>query len=116
MGIITSLLLILWSCSDGITSEHEGKASYYADKFQNQRTASGELYDSSKYTAAHRELPFGQRLRVIRKDNGKSVEVTVNDRGPFSENRIVDLSKAAAKDLGMLREGILEVTVQVLEE
>ena len=116
MGIITSLLFILWSCSDGIISEYEGMASFYADKFQNQRTASGELYDSSKYTAAHRELPFGQQLRVIRKDNGKSVVVTVNDRGPFNENRIVDLSKAAAKDLGMLRDGILEVIVQVLEE
>jgi len=106
--------VLIWSCKSEVVARHEGLASYYADKFQNQKTASGELYDTSKYTAAHRDWPFGLEVRVIRKDDGRSVVVKVNDRGPFNDTRIIDLSKAAAKDLGMLHEGILEVTLEVL--
>ncbi|MCB0684896.1 MAG: septal ring lytic transglycosylase RlpA family protein [Saprospiraceae bacterium] len=115
MILVATLLLILSSCHSDVISRHDGIASYYADKFHDQRTASGELYDTSKYTAAHRDLPFGQQLRIIRRDDGRSVIVTVNDRGPFNKRRIVDLSKAAARDLGMLHQGILKVTVEVIE-
>lgn len=116
MIIFASILMIFWSCRNEVVSTHEGLASYYADKFQDRKTASGELYDTSKFTAAHRQLPFGQKIRVIRKDNGNSVVVTVNDRGPFNPARVIDLSKAAAKDLDMLDKGVLEVTLEVLSD
>lgn len=114
--MMTSLFLVLWACHNNVISRQEGLASYYADRFQDRETASGELYDTSEYTAAHRDLPFGQKIRVIRKDNGNTVLVTVNDRGPYNQNRIIDLSKAAAKDLEMLEEGVLEVTLEILKD
>lgn len=93
-----------------------GDASYYANFFQGRRTANGERYDARKLTAASRTLPFGTRLRVTRLDNGKSVIVRINDRGPFGRRRrILDLSRAAAKKLDMLRVGHAEVEAVVLE-
>ncbi len=79
-----------------------GVADYYADCFHGKRTASGQLHDRTKLTAAHRTLPFGTKLKVVNRKTGKSCVVTVNDRGPFTENRIIDLSMAAAKELGLL--------------
>lgn len=111
---ITILLLSLWFCKDDVISRENGLASYYSDFFHSQRTASGEKYDTSLYTAAHLELPFGQEVRIIRKDNNKSVKVRINDRGPFNRRRIIDLSKAAAKELGMLDDGVIEVTLEIL--
>jgi rare lipoprotein A len=93
----------------------EGQASYYSDKLAGRSTASGEPYDPSALTAAHRSLPFGTRLRVTRADNGRSVVVRVNDRGPFgSASRIVDLSRAAAEQLDMIRAGVVAVRAEVL--
>lgn len=92
-----------------------GLASYYADRFHGRRTASGERYDRHDLTAAHRQLPFGTRLRVTRLDNGASVEVRVNDRGPFVAGRVIDLSYAAAKKIGMLRMGVARVRVVRLD-
>ena len=115
MNSIILFFILVWSCKSEVVARHDGLASYYADKFQGERTASGELYDSSKYTAAHRDWSFGQEVRVIRKDDGRSVVVRVNDRGPFNKSRVIDLSKAAARDLGMLHEGVLEVTLEVLK-
>lgn len=92
-----------------------GLASYYADRFQGRRTASGERYDRNTYTAAHRRLPFGTRVRVTRLDNGASVDVRVNDRGPFVAGRVIDLSYAAAKKIGMLRMGVARVRVVRLD-
>lgn len=114
MILIASVLLILCSCKNEVVSTAEGMASYYSDNFQDLKTASGEKYDTSLYTAAHLELPFGQEVRVIRKDNGKSVQVRINDRGPFNRTRIIDLSKAAARELEMLDEGVVEVTLEIL--
>ena len=103
-------------CKTGVIATYHGKASYYADSFHSQKTASGELYDTSLYTAAHLELSFGQQIMVTRKDTGKSVKVRINDRGPFNKKRILDLSKAAAKELGMLEEGVIAVRIEVIDE
>lgn len=93
-----------------------GEASYYADFFDGRKTASGERYDPDKMTAANRTLPLGTRVRIRRVDTGRSVVVTVNDRGPFGKRRrIFDLSKAAAKKLDMLSRGTAQVEAVVLE-
>lgn len=91
----------------------QGGASYYADKFNGRPTASGEPYDPRAMTAAHRTLPFGTRLRVTRLDTGASVVVRVNDRGPFKRARIIDLSKAAARNLDMIRDGVVDVRIEL---
>ena len=93
-----------------------GKASYYADKFVGRKTASGELYSATKLTCAHRTLPFGTMLRVTNTSNGKSVDVKVNDRGPYAEGRIVDLSRAAAEKIDMIRAGVVSVSVTILSK
>jgi rare lipoprotein A len=89
-----------------------GLASYYSQGLQGRRTASGERYDPHAFTCAHRHHPFGTRLRVTALESGRSVEVRVNDRGPFAEGRVVDLSLAAAKALGMLSAGVIRVRVE----
>ena len=88
-----------------------GLASYYADRFHGRKTASGERYDRDDFTAAHRRLPFGTRVRVTRTDTGQTVVVRVNDRGPFVKGRVIDLSYAAARKIGMLRKGLVAVRV-----
>ena len=82
-----------------------GVASYYADQFNGRRTANGERFSNSDYTAAHRTLPFGTRVRVTNPANGASVVVRINDRGPFTRGRMIDLSRAAAQDLGLIQRG-----------
>lgn len=82
-----------------------GIASYYADRFNGQRTASGERFDNRAYTAAHRTLPFGTRVRVTNPANGASVVVRINDRGPFTRGRMIDVSRVAAEDLGLIQRG-----------
>lgn len=93
-----------------------GNASYYGKAFHGKKTASGERFDQNGYTCAHGSLPFGCRLRVTNLRNNKSVEVKVNDRGGFQQHgRVIDLSKAAAKDIGMLGSGTAKVQIEVLE-
>ncbi len=92
-----------------------GKASFYADKFQGRRTASGEPYDKDKLTAAHRTHPFGTKLRVTNLANKKSVIVRVNDRGPHIKSRVVDLSREAARRIDGIRMGIFDVKVEVVK-
>jgi rare lipoprotein A len=93
-----------------------GDASYYANYFNGRRTASGDRYDPRKLTAANRTLPLGTKLKVTRVDSGRSVVVTVNDRGPFGKRRrILDLSRAAAERLGMISDGHTEVRAEVLD-
>jgi rare lipoprotein A (peptidoglycan hydrolase) len=94
---------------------HHGSASYYSDAFAGRSTASGAPYQPHDFTAAHRSLAFGTVLRVTRKDGGQSVYVRITDRGPFARGRIVDLSRAAAEKLGMLRAGVVKVKVEVVE-
>jgi len=91
-----------------------GLASFYADEFNGKPTASGEPYDPEAFTAAHRTLRFGIRLEVINPANGKSVTVRVNDRGPFVEGRLIDLSKAAATALGITETGVAPVEIRAL--
>lgn len=93
----------------------EGKAAWYGAKFQGRKTASGEKFDRRKLTAAHRKLPFGTRVKVTNLNNGKSVIVRINDRGPYGKGRIIDLSEAAAKKVRMIRSGVVPVRVKVLE-
>ena len=95
-------------------ARQSGVASYYADSLAGRPTASGEPYDPADFTAAHRTLPFGTIVEVTRPD-GRSVKVRVNDRGPFGKKkRILDLSRAAARAIGLDREGIANVTVTVV--
>ena len=93
----------------------EGVASYYSDRFQGALTASGEAFDQQALTAAHPSLPFGSKVLVTRPDTGQEVEVLINDRGPFVQGRIIDLSKQAARKLGMLRRGVAPVMVTLLD-
>lgn len=92
-----------------------GKASYYSDKFQGRSTASGEVFDQNKLTAAHRNIPFGSKLKVRNLKNNRTVVVIINDRGPFVEGRIIDLSYEAARQLDMLKDGIADVECTILE-
>jgi len=92
----------------------EGTASFYADKFEGRKTASGEKYKHSRLTAAHKTLPFGTILKVTNIENKKSVQVKVNDRGPFVEGRIIDLSKSAAEQLGFINKGLAEVKIEIV--
>ncbi len=93
-----------------------GRVSYYADSLAGRSTASGEPYDPARLTAASRTLPFGTLVRVVREDTGDSVVVRVNDRGPFGgRGRIMDLSRAAAEQLGMMRAGVIRVRAEVIE-
>jgi rare lipoprotein A len=88
-----------------------GLASYYARKFHGRRTASGERYDMHAMTAAHRALKFGSLVEVTNLKNGRKVEVRINDRGPFIKGRVIDLSYAAAKKIGILSQGVVKVRV-----
>ncbi len=93
----------------------QGKASFYARKFSGRRTASGERLHYDSLTCAHRSYPFGTMLRVYNPANGKSVIVRVTDRGPFVRGRIIDLSWRAAKELGIISQGVAMVTVQKVD-
>ncbi|AGA89911.1 rare lipoprotein A [Thioflavicoccus mobilis 8321] len=93
----------------------QGVASYYHDRLQGRRTASGERYDGRKYTAAHKHLPIGTRVRITNLETGKSIMVRINDRGPFVQERVIDLSRRAARDLGILNAGLAPVRVEVVE-
>lgn len=93
----------------------KGLASYYADKFDGKKTASGEIFSQQKFTAAHKTLPFGTMVRVTRVSNKKQVIVKINDRGPFVDGRIIDLSFVAAKELDLLSVGVAEVIIEIIK-
>jgi rare lipoprotein A len=97
------------------TSLGSGTASYYANHFQGRRTASGEPFDNRAMTAAHPTLPFGSLVRVTNPATGKSVIVRINDRGPFGRGRVLDLSRAAAEELGMIARGRAKVELELVE-
>ena len=94
--------------------EQTGEASYYGSQSQGRKTASSEVYSASLLTAAHRHLPFGTRVEVTCIETGKRVVVRINDRGPFHGGRVIDLSQLAAKQLGMLKKGVMRVKLRVL--
>jgi rare lipoprotein A len=98
-------------------SELQGLASYYAEPYHGRRTASGEIFDSyQELTAAHRTLPFNTVVRVTNQENGKDVEVRINDRGPFVDGRVIDLSLKAAREIDIVRSGTARVKVTVLKQ
>jgi rare lipoprotein A len=92
-----------------------GKASFYADKFEGVPTSSGEKYKHNKLTAAHKSLPFGTKVRVTNVANNETVEVVINDRGPYVDGRIVDLSRSAAEKLGFINQGLADVKLEVID-
>lgn len=94
--------------------QESGKASYYAMKYQNRKTASGERFNQWSNTAAHKKLPFGTMVKVTNIKNGKSVVVRINDRGPFVKGRIIDLSRSAFSSIGDIDSGILSVKIEVI--
>lgn len=91
-----------------------GEASYYGRGFAGRPTANGETFNPAEMTAAHRTLPFGTRVRVTNKDNGNTVVVRINDRGPYAHDRVIDLSQGAAKKIGMVATGTADVKLEVL--
>lgn len=92
-----------------------GKASFYADKFEGVTTASGEKYRHTKLTGAHKTLPFGTKVKVTNLANNQSVVVVINDRGPWVDGRIIDLSRAAAEELGFINQGLADVQLEVVD-
>ena len=107
--IFLFIAIFFSACSPKLTET--GKASYYADKFNGRKTASGEKFRNSKLTAAHKTLPFGTKVKVTNLQNGKTVKVRVNDRGPFIAGRIIDLSKKAARRIDLDKVGVGNVKI-----
>ena len=105
---------------DGMTSsegaELDGRASYYGDPYHGRATANGETFDKNKLTAAHRTLPFNTWVRVENQLNRKTVDVRINDRGPFVGGRLIDLSEGAARQIDMIRPGVVPVRLQIIKE
>ncbi|MDO9552343.1 MAG: septal ring lytic transglycosylase RlpA family protein [Rhodonellum sp.] len=93
-------------------TEVQGKASFYANRLDGKKTANGEIYNAKKMTAAHPTLPFGTQVEVTNLSNGKTVRVRINDRGPFRKGRIIDLSRAAAEKLDMIKSGVTQVEIR----
>ena len=111
------ILFVLLLIVPFFTYSHElkGKASWYGGKFIGRQTANGEVFDTREYTAAHKTLPFNTVLEVINLDNGKKINVRINDRGPFIEGRVIDLSEIAAEKLDMVKTGTANVSLKILE-
>jgi rare lipoprotein A len=97
-----------------LASAYTGQASWYGPGFYGNRTANGEVFRPGTYTAAHRSLPFGTRVKVTNLNNGRSAVVRINDRGPFTGGRIIDLAQGAASDLGVTASGVATVRLEVL--
>lgn len=93
----------------------KGTASFYADMFEGRQTANGEIYSQGNLTAAHKTLAFGTRVKVTNLRNGKSIIVEINDRGPYVDDRIIDLTKKAAEALDYIKQGTAEVELEILE-
>ena len=91
-----------------------GNASYYGKRFHGRRTANGERFNMNAMTAAHKSLPFGTKVRVTNRRNGKSVVVRINDRGPYAHGRVIDLSRGAASRIGMIHSGTAPVQIDIL--
>jgi rare lipoprotein A len=111
--LIAAFLLLSFSAFS-INRTFYGKSSWYGGKFHGRTTASGEIYDMNKLTAAHRKLPFGTILKVINMDNGKSIQVKVNDRGPFVKGRVLDVSKKSAEELDFIKQGVANIKAEIL--
>jgi len=109
------IAILLTVAASAIAGENTGVASYYADSLQGAKTASGEAYDKNAQTAAHRSLPMGTTVRVTYTKTGRSVDVRINDRGPRAKEHIIDLSGAAARQIGLAEDGTGEVIIEVVD-
>jgi rare lipoprotein A len=119
MKFVVICLVFLAATANAILAqsfENKGKASFYANKFEGKTTASGEKYRHDLLTAAHKSLPFGTLVKVTNISNGKTVVVRINDRGPFIEERIIDVSKSAAVALDFINDGITVVTLEIVTD
>jgi len=119
--IITLILIIFMAgiavkAAESINDHHGrvGVASWYGDEWRGRKTANGERFDPDKLTAAHRLLPFGTVVMVTNLENGRQVKVMINDRGPYISGRIIDLSKAAARKLDMIEDGLAKVKLRIM--
>ena len=116
-GLLLLLLAALGGCAGGgSTFTQTGQASYYADKFEGRKTASGTVYRGGRLTAAHNTLPFGTVVKVTNPRSKKSVKVTVTDRGPHAKGRIIDLSKKAARKIDIIDAGVAPVKLKVVRK
>lgn len=114
-GTIAVSMLSIFSFTIN-TGTKTSTASYYHDKFNGKRTASGEIFNNKEFTAANRTLPFGTKVRITNLNTNKSVVVRVNDRGPFTKSRAFDLSKAAFNEIGNVRSGTIPIQYEVIED
>ena len=116
MKNILTTIALLWIAGSAIKAQNlEGIASYYSDYFVGRTTANGEIYTHDELTAASLDLPFNTIVKVKNLQNNKEVIVRINDRGPYVDGRIIDLSQTAARELDMIWEGIVEVKLEILE-
>jgi rare lipoprotein A len=116
-GALLGAASLLGACSGGKSAfTQSGQGSYYADKFEGRKTASGTKYRASKLTAAHNTLPFGTVIRVTNQRTHRSVKVKVTDRGPHVKGRIVDLSRKAARRIGLVDAGVAPVQLKVVKK
>ena len=109
---IVMAMLFFASLTGCSYATQKGMASFYSDYYEGRTTANGEIFRHNKTTAAHKTLPFGTKVEVINLKNNQTVVVRVNDRGPFVKGRIVDLTKSAVKELGMLEDGVTKVKIR----
>jgi rare lipoprotein A len=114
LPLTIGLLLTLGSChrKTGGSGTETGMASFYSESYNGKKTANGEIYHSSELTAAHKTLAFGTKVKVTNLSNNRTVKVRINDRGPFVNGRIIDLTKAAAKKIDMLNAGVVKVRIR----
>lgn len=105
----------IFNAVESAKNKISGMVSWYSDKFHGLKTSSGELYNKQELTAAHKTLPFGTKVKVTNVKNGKSVVVKINDRGPHSKSRVLDLSKAAFNEIGSINSGVLNVEMEVVK-
>ncbi len=119
ISVLLLLVLLFSSChrksvpgaSEAVSGTETGLASFYSESYNGKKTANGEIYNSSDYTAAHKKLPFGTKVKVTNLSNGKTVKVRINDRGPFIAGRIIDLTRAAARKIDMVNAGVVKVKI-----
>ena len=119
-AILFLLVILVTAChrksipagsNEAVSGTETGMASFYSESYNGKKTANGEIYNSSDMTAAHKKLPFGTKVKVTNLSNGKTVKVRINDRGPFISGRIIDLTRAAAKKIDMINQGVTTVKI-----
>ena len=114
---MVAVVFVTMACNTppaGVPETSDGIASFYGDEFAGRTTANGETFDPEAMTAAHRTLDFDTEVRVTRVDTGASVVVRINDRGPFVDGRVIDLSRGAAREIDMIDDGVAEVTLEIV--